>query len=413
MSEEGFLPGTILAGRYQVRRELGRGGMGVVYLCRDLVLDERVARQAARPARRGGPPRGRLVVPGGGPGARRALAPGASCAARDFGALADGTPYLVMDAVPGRSLHEWLYLAQIEGPLPWPIIWSVIDQVLGALAHAHARGVIHGDLKPSNVLVDICSDGGEPPLVHVLDLGLAWLMQDRVDHRLDGSRAREPTVRWGAGTPGWMAPEQIRFAAPHVGPADGPLRARLHPLRAARRIASPTTAPTTSSSSSTGARRSRTCRSRRGCRRDVAQFVKRLMAKRPWHRFEFAGDARRVWQRFEPRDDANATATPLPLGALDERPSAPEPQGAAHARAHRASRRRPAAVRDDHRAARRSGRARSSRATAERARLHRGRGRDGRRAEGDAPLRPARGRGRRRQEPPRRVALRGGPRARR
>ena len=91
-------------------------------------------------------------------------------------------------------------------------------RTVGALAHAHARGVIHGDLKPSNVLVDMPPDGGRP-LVHVLDLGLAWLIQDRVDHRLDGSRHAEPTVRWGAGTPGWMAPEQIRFAAPHVGSA--------------------------------------------------------------------------------------------------------------------------------------------------------------------------------------------------
>ena len=85
-------------------------------------------------------------------------------------------------------------------------------------SRTHTPGVIHGDLKPSNILLDISPDTG-PPKVHVLDLGLAWLIQDRVDHRLDGTHASEPTVRWGAGTPGWMAPEQIRFAAPHVGGA--------------------------------------------------------------------------------------------------------------------------------------------------------------------------------------------------
>src|SRR5689334_25416771 len=185
MGEETFKPRTILAGRYQVRRELGRGGMGVVYLCRDLVADERIALKL-------------LIRPGTTVRAEDAwwfqeearalagLSHPAIVRARDFGSLEDGTPYLAMDAVPGRSLHEWIYLAHTDGLLPWPIVWRTVDQVLSALAHAHARGVIHGDLKPSNVLLDIpVSYGGiDPaaggtPTVHVLDLGLAWLMQHR------------------------------------------------------------------------------------------------------------------------------------------------------------------------------------------------------------------------------------------
>ncbi|HRI72073.1 MAG TPA: serine/threonine-protein kinase, partial [Polyangium sp.] len=219
MSEQtGAMVGKILAGRYQIRRELGRGGMGVVYLCRDLVDDDRVAvKVLSRPGTRSRQEESWWFYE-----EARALA-GLShpclVRARDFGALADGTPFLVMDAVPGRSLHEWLYLSQDTGGLPWPLIWKVTDEVLGALAHAHARGVIHGDLKPSNVLVDLPTDDAAMATVHLLDLGLAWLVQDRVDHRLDGSPAAKPTIRWGAGTPGWMAPEQIRYAAPHVGPA--------------------------------------------------------------------------------------------------------------------------------------------------------------------------------------------------
>ncbi|HVY48538.1 MAG TPA: protein kinase, partial [Minicystis sp.] len=296
-----FKPRTILAGRYQIRRELGRGGMGVVYLCRDLVADERVAlKLLARPGEKA-----RAEDAWWFQEEARALAGlshEAIVRARDFGTLADGTPYLVMDAVPGRSLHEWIYLAKHDGPIPYAIVWSVVDQVLAALAHAHARGVIHGDLKPSNVLVDMPPDGGEPT-VYVLDLGLAWLLQDRVDHRLDGTREAEPTVRWGAGTPGWMAPEQIRFAAPHIGPAtdlyalgcilfamlsnkepyDGDNDELLQ-----RHRNGPVPEPDLPPDAPDG----------------VKGFVVRLLQKRPWHRYEFAADARRAWRKFAPIHDA-------------------------------------------------------------------------------------------------------------
>jgi serine/threonine protein kinase len=314
MSEDAISPGTVLAARYQVRRELGRGGMGIVYLCRDLVADERVAlKLLCRP--------GSSVRPEDAwwfHEEARALA-GLShpviVRARDFGALPDGTPYLVMDAVPGRSLHEWIYLQHIDGLLPWPILWSLFDQVLGALAHAHARGVIHGDLKPSNVLLEL-EEGNAEPTVHVLDLGLAWLFQDRVDHRLDGRAALEPTVRWGAGTPGWMAPEQIRLATPHIGPATDlyalgcilfamltdrePYAGSSEELLQAHRNA-PIPAPEPLPP---------------GVPKGVTPFVQRLLAKRPWHRYEFAGDARRVWRTFRPAEGkTDVTSTPIPRGA--------------------------------------------------------------------------------------------------
>lgn len=313
MSDDAISPGTVLAARYQVRRELGRGGMGIVYLCRDLVAGERVAlKLLCRP--------GASVRPEDSwwfHEEARALA-GLShpviVRARDFGTLPSGTPYLVMDAVPGRSLHEWIYLQHIDGLLPWPILWSLFDQVLASLAHAHARGVIHGDLKPSNVLLELV-EGTPEPTVHVLDLGLAWLFQDRVDHRLDGGAALEPTVRWGAGTPGWMAPEQIRLATPHIGPATDlyalgcilfamltdrePYAGSSEELLSAHRnapVPMPEPLPP-------------------GVPAGVGPFTQRLLAKRPWHRFELAGDARRVWRTFRPDEGkSDVTSTPLPHG---------------------------------------------------------------------------------------------------
>ena len=302
-----YKPRMILAGRYQVRREIGRGGMGIVYLCRDLVVDERVAlKLLIRPGMKMRPEDAWWFQEEA--RALASLSHPAIVRARDFGTLEDGTPYLAMDAVPGRSLHEWIYLAHTDGLLPWPIVWTCVDQVLGGLAHAHARGVIHGDLKPSNVLLDIPPDGADAT-VHVLDLGLAWLMQDRVDHRLDGGQEAEPTVRWGAGTPGWMAPEQIRFAAPHIGPPTDlyALGCILFALLSDREpylggneelltqhksgpVPEPSIPP--------------------GVPPEVAAFVMRLMAKRPWHRFECAADARRAWRRFAP--SAGATTTPIP-----------------------------------------------------------------------------------------------------
>lgn len=309
MSEQTGTIGKILAGRYQVRRELGRGGMGVVYLCRDLVADDRVAVKV-------------LSRPGARPRAEeawwfheeaRALAGlhhPCIVRARDFGALADGTPFLVMDAVPGRSLHEWLYLALEDGGLPWPLIWKITDDVLASLAHAHARGVIHGDLKPSNILVDIPPDDLEPPTVHVLDLGLAWLMQDRVDHRLDGSPVAKPTIRWGAGTPGWMAPEQIRYAAPHVGPATDlySLGCILFTMIANKEPYDGTDEELLQKHKSAPLP---DVPLRPGIPEDVVPLVRRLMNKRPWQRFDFAADARRILWRMRPRS-GDAMATPRP-----------------------------------------------------------------------------------------------------
>jgi hypothetical protein len=274
--------------------------MGVVYLCRDTVTGDRVALKRLRPPEDAKTParpeenwwfqqEARAIA---------ALDHPAIVRARDFGSLADGSPYLVMDVLPGRSVHEWMHTTT----MPFPLIWALIDQVLAGLAHAHARGVIHGDMKPSNVMLDVAaSDRG--PRAYILDLGLAWLRQSRHDPRLDGAPAPEPAVHSGAGTVGWVAPEQIRKAATHVGPptdlyALGCIMYRVltgkevfegnaqDVLRAHKRtqvapLALPDGAPS-----------------------GVSAFVQRILAKRPWHRFDFAADARKAWAEFRPEGSA-------------------------------------------------------------------------------------------------------------
>ena len=290
--------GTVLAQRYEVIREMGRGGMGVVYLCRDLVTEERVALKRLRsPEEAKAPARpeeswwfqqeARAVA---------ALDHPALVRARDFGTLGDGSPYLVMDALPGRSVHEWMHTTK----MPWPLIWSLVDQVLAGLGHVHARGVIHGDMKPSNVMLDLAA-GQRGPRAYILDLGLAWLRQTRHDPRLDGAPSPELAVHAGAGTVGWVAPEQIRKAATYVGPptdlyALGCIIYRVvsgkemfegaaqDVLRAHKRNpVPPMTLP-------------------EGFPIELEAFVQRLLAKRPWHRFDLAADARRAWAELRPKD---------------------------------------------------------------------------------------------------------------
>src|SRR5579871_5269938 len=101
--------GAVLAQRYEVVRELGRGGMGVVYLCRDVVTGDRVALKRLRTPDTGAArpeeswwfhQEARAVA---------LLDHPAIVRARDFGQLADGSPFFVMDVLPGRSIHEWMH----------------------------------------------------------------------------------------------------------------------------------------------------------------------------------------------------------------------------------------------------------------------------------------------------------------
>ncbi|MEZ4220068.1 MAG: protein kinase [Polyangiaceae bacterium] len=310
------LPGHVLADRYEVKEVIGEGGMGIVYRCADMANG---GNEVA--LKRVIPPESKLAaeyVMWFYKEARALAALNHPCIvhATDFGQLADGTPYLAMDLAAGVSLHD---LSQV--PNRFELIWSIVDQVLGALAQAHARGIIHGDLKPSNVLIEEME--GAPPEVHILDFGLAWLKQDPHDERLDGSKALEFAPHAGAGTPGYMAPEQIQHEMHHVCGAtdlyalgcilykllsgrsvftgDPKELLRLHAFEKIPELKLAIPAPS-----------------------GVVAFVHRLLAKRPWDRWEFAAEARGVWAQWRPSADTAADAWVFPkVPRYDRPPTAP------------------------------------------------------------------------------------------
>jgi serine/threonine protein kinase len=182
-------------GPYQALSELARGGMGAVYRAWDPSREREVAVKvllAARPDpsdlerfRREALALARLDHPG-------------IVAVLDSGLTQDGTPYIVLELLRGRSLQQRLTQ---EGPLPLEEVLALGAQLADALSYAHDHGVLHRDLKPANVLQD--QDGR----AILTDFGLA---------RLTGIEGLSQTGEI-MGTPHFMAPEQADGARQRIG----------------------------------------------------------------------------------------------------------------------------------------------------------------------------------------------------
>jgi eukaryotic-like serine/threonine-protein kinase len=185
-----------LAERYPIRRELGRGGMAVVYLARDVKHGRDVAVKIIRPELAAALGRERFL---------REIAIAAQLHHPHIVPLydsgeSDGLLYYVMPYEPEHSLRERLTR---DGPLPVGETITVLRDVCDALSYAHDRGIVHRDVKPDNVLVT-----GRHAMV--TDFGVAKAMSD-------STRDTETLTTLGIvlGTPAYMAPEQIA-ADPHV-----------------------------------------------------------------------------------------------------------------------------------------------------------------------------------------------------
>ncbi|MDQ3037085.1 MAG: serine/threonine protein kinase, partial [Myxococcota bacterium] len=188
-------PGTIVGGRYRVVAPLGAGTMGCVHRA-VRVSDGKPVALKIIPAGESSPQLVRRLE-------REAKALGAlahrhALAALDLGEDALGT-FLVTELVPGASLESMLRAQRLAPELAL----AIADQILSALAHAHALGILHRDVKPENVVVAMLPDG--TPHARLLDFGLAKF------HDREAWGVQSMLTSQGAfvGTPAYLAPEQV------------------------------------------------------------------------------------------------------------------------------------------------------------------------------------------------------------
>jgi serine/threonine protein kinase len=185
MNDEPVVPAVL--GRYKVVAVLGRGAMGVVYEAVDPYIERRVAIKTLDKSQGGHDAAARFLSEARAVG--RLVHPNI---VQVFDAAEDGNvAYMVMELVHGDSLLSRLRPGQ---PLDLALTVRTIGELLSALGFAHAQGVVHRDVKPSNVLID---DQGR---VKLADFGVAFV--DDSTHRTAAG-----TV---IGTPSYMAPEQLR-----------------------------------------------------------------------------------------------------------------------------------------------------------------------------------------------------------
>jgi serine/threonine protein kinase len=193
------MTGRVIAGRYNLQHPIGRGAMGVVWRARDQLLDRDVAvKEVVISALIGADERRNAY--------QRTLREARTAARLSHrGVVAvydvaeeDGRPWIVMELVPSQSLDQVLV---VEGRLPPARAGRIGQQVLSALAAAHAAGVLHRDVKPSNVLIATNKTGeGWDERAVLTDFGIAQFEGD----------PRLTQTGMVMGSPGFTAPERIR-----------------------------------------------------------------------------------------------------------------------------------------------------------------------------------------------------------
>ena len=197
--------GTLLKDRYMIEGELGRGGIGVVYLARDMQLHQRrvvikVLLESSEQSlhtpwfRKKFDQEVEALVRIDHPGVVGVL---------DVGAMPDGKPFFVMQYVEGTNLRTLMQQEMQGGKLDLARVAHIIRQIGQALTAAHEKGIIHRDLKPENVMVQRPTEGEE--VLKLIDFGIATVKDSQSSNSTTDSGKTKV-----AGALPYMAPEQLR-----------------------------------------------------------------------------------------------------------------------------------------------------------------------------------------------------------
>jgi tRNA A-37 threonylcarbamoyl transferase component Bud32 len=186
-----FAPGTLFAGDYRIERPLSAGGMGAVFVVRQMSTGKLRALKLMHRSLANDPESLRRFEQEARVGSRIASEHVVEVQAAGVDP-ATGVPFLVMELLEGESLAARLARGRFEVAEALP----VLEQLAHALGAAHAAGVTHRDLKPENIFLGVAHRTGRTLMVKVLDFGIAKLADDE----------RRTTSAFG--TPLWLAPEQ-------------------------------------------------------------------------------------------------------------------------------------------------------------------------------------------------------------
>jgi serine/threonine protein kinase len=192
VSADELVLGQVIDARYQIDSKIGTGGMGSVYRATRLQIGDEVAikilhpqqidgSQAVERFRREAQASARLKHPN-------------AVTIHDFGVSAEGLQYLVMELVEGSSLRQ---IIKEQGPLNPSVATEIITQVCAALDEAHRQNIIHRDIKPDNIIINLVANVLR---VKVLDFGIARLRDQTASNLTQTGSVM--------GTPHYMSPEQ-------------------------------------------------------------------------------------------------------------------------------------------------------------------------------------------------------------